>query len=106
MTQNNKQEPVPVFISYSRKDETVKMGARWEERLREQLQPGVDQGLIDLWSDRDIQAGKKWDRQIERQLRRTKVAVLLIGPAFLASAYVRNREMPILSFKATAPHGG
>jgi ABC-type branched-subunit amino acid transport system substrate-binding protein len=87
-----------LFISYSRKDST------WLEELRIHLTPlEVHDGLI-LWDDSIIQPGDNWLKEIEDALSRAAVALLLVSPDFLASNFIRRKELPAL-FQAAKDEG-
>jgi predicted nucleic acid-binding protein len=86
-----------VFISYAHRDnEGDEPSKRWLDRLMEHLEPLVQQGQVRVWSDREIEAGDDWHEKIQAALRDVKAAVLLVSPAFLASKYIRNSELPVL----------
>lgn len=90
-----------VFISYAHSDnENSDPSKRWLNRLLEQLQPLVLQDRVSAWSDTEIDLGEQWANSIKKQLQRARVAVLLVSPAFLASKYIRNSELPILLMNA------
>jgi len=94
-------ERIQVFISYAHHDNNdPNPSKRWLDRLKEHLAPLVLQNLVDAWSDQDIAMGEDWHQQIQTRLAAAKVAVLLISPAFLASTYIRNSELPVLLQKA------
>jgi hypothetical protein len=87
----------PIFISYAHGDnESPDPAKRWLDRLREQLEPLVRQGQIVVSSDQDIQLGDNWHADIQQQLSGAHAAILLVSPAFLASQYIRNSELPVL----------
>jgi hypothetical protein len=77
------------FISYSHKDE------KWLKSLNEMLVPLVRGGL-NIWSDQRIRPGDDWRQAIEDELAKATVAILLVSPAFLASEFIRNNELPPL----------
>lgn len=51
------------------------------------------QGIINGWSDRDINAGDEWKTSISDKLESAKVVLLLISADFLASDYCYDIEM-------------
>ncbi len=79
-----------VFVSYSHKD------ARWLERLKVHLAPLLDDGRLALWDDTRIAPGAKWEDEINRALAEARVAVMLVSADFLASQFIRKKEVPPL----------
>jgi tetratricopeptide (TPR) repeat protein len=74
-----------VFISYSHEDEV------WKNRLVQHL--GLqNQGLLQIWTDRDIETGDEWFEKIQN----ARVAVLLISASSLASKFTLDTEIPKL----------
>ncbi len=79
-----------VFISYSHED------ILWLERLRVHLKPLERDYALDIWDDREIQAGSKWFDEIERAIQSAKVALLIVSADFLASDFIASNELPPL----------
>jgi hypothetical protein len=80
-------QPLKVFISYSHQDESFK------DDLKAHLSTLERQGKIQLWQDRDMEAGTKWDAQIKEQLEASDIILLLISSRFMASKYINDIEL-------------
>ena len=76
-----------LFISYAHED------AVWRERFERMLAPARKRGLVDVWSDTRISAGKNWLHTIEESLERAGVALLLVSDHFLESEFINNVEL-------------
>jgi formylglycine-generating enzyme required for sulfatase activity len=87
-----------LFISYSQKDRA------FLERFWTHLSPLEEDYGLKRWDDSLIQPGEIWLQEIEQALERAKVALLLVSADFLASAFIRRKELPML-FEA-ARQGG
>ncbi|UOQ54338.1 toll/interleukin-1 receptor domain-containing protein [Hymenobacter cellulosivorans] len=79
-----------VFISYSHVD------SHWREMLTIHLHPLVRDQQVQIWSDRDIHKGERWQDRIRRQLAQAKVAIFLVSADFLASDFIHAEELPPL----------
>lgn len=84
------QPPPVIFFSYSREDKL------WLDKFREILAPLRRNGIVMTWSDNEIEPGQRWREQIDRALAEAKVGVLLVSPAFLASEFITEIELPYL----------
>lgn len=78
---------VEVFCSYAHTDEG------WMFKLKQHLSLLERQGLLFVWHDRQIGAGREWAREIDTHLERAGLILLLISPAFIASDYCYGHEM-------------
>jgi len=79
-----------IFISYSHKDE------EWKDRLLTHLGNMENEGVLDIWNDRRIEAGDDWYKEIEYAISVASIAILLISADFLASKFIISEEVPRL----------
>ncbi|HZI18624.1 MAG TPA: COR domain-containing protein [Pyrinomonadaceae bacterium] len=82
-----RERPVRLFYSYSHKDEVLR------NELETHLKILQRRGLIDSWHDRKIEAGDDWRRQINVNLERADIVLLLVSADFIASDYCHEVEM-------------
>jgi hypothetical protein len=78
---------VEVFFSYSHKDEELR------DELAKHLSILRQQGIIDVWHDREISAGTEWAGKIDQKPNSARLILLLISSDFLASKYCCDIEM-------------
>ncbi len=76
-----------IFISYSHKDE------KWKDRLVTQLGVLGQQGKFEVWTDREIGAGKEWYKEIEDALGNASVAMFLVSANSLTSDFILKEEV-------------
>ena len=77
---------VKVFISYSRKDKDLLGELDGHMATLRRL------GLIEQWTDKDIQAGVEWEPEIWHNFRAADVIVLLVSVDFLNSNFAYEKE--------------
>jgi hypothetical protein len=58
---------IKVFYSYAHEDKVLR------DVLDKHLGTLKRQGLIDVWHDRDISAGKEWEREIDSHLNKAHI---------------------------------
>jgi TIR domain/SIR2-like domain len=73
--------PLSLFIAYAREDETL------VHELKAHLKSLQLEGLISVWHDREIAAGRDWDTDIKEHLESADIILLLVSAAFISSAY-------------------
>ncbi len=76
-----------VFFCYAHEDELLL------KKIQMQLKPLQRQGLIELWHDREINAGMEWEHEIGKQLNYAQIILLMISPDFMNSEYCYNVEV-------------
>lgn len=79
-----------IFISYSHAD------SDYQFRLRKHLSIFERSGSVKYWSDTQLRTGDQWKNEIENNLEKTAVAILLISADFLDSDFIRSNELPPL----------
>jgi len=78
---------IKVFYCYAREDKLLRT------KLEKHLGNLKLQGLITGWSDRDIDAGNEWAKEIDSNLKTANIILLLISPDFMHSKYCYGVEM-------------
>ncbi|MGH9722340.1 MAG: toll/interleukin-1 receptor domain-containing protein, partial [Bryobacteraceae bacterium] len=78
---------IRIFYSYSHKDERLRNELETHLRLLQR------HGLIDPWQDRLIDPGDEWKPEIDQNLERADIILLLISADFIASDYCHDIEM-------------
>ena len=71
-----------IFLSYSRADTE-----RSRQLIDELTNALRSEKGVEVWDDRKIEAGEKWDEVIEKELEQATTFVLVLSPAYLHSNY-------------------
>ena len=79
-----------VLIAYSQHDRDL-LG-----ELQVHLKPLQKAWMLDLWDDLRVDAGPRGAEELQRAVAATRVAVLLVSPNFLGSAFVTVHGLPAL----------
>ncbi len=79
-------DPVSLFYSYSHADEPIR------REIEKHLATLKRLGLIHSWHDRQIGPGDEWKKEIDRELERADIILLLLSPDFVASDYCYEVE--------------
>ncbi len=58
------------------------------------LEPLKRNGTIELWYDRMIEPGTKWDDTIKQEMRTSDLIIFLLSPDFIATNYIFAFEIP------------
>jgi hypothetical protein len=86
------------FISYAKNDywalETLLVHLKAVEKALA--------GKIEFWADKRIEPGDYWSESIETAIRDSKLHLLLVSAAFLASDYIGRHELPAINAKYAA----
>ena len=78
---------IPRLVAH--KDERLR-----EEQLDTHLKLLVRTSDLDVWHDRGIVPGEKWEGRINENLQRADIVLLLLSPDFIASDYC-DKEMEV-----------
>lgn len=89
MDKINKIEEVHIniFFAYSREDSTLR------DRLDKHLSGLKRKNYVNTWYDGKIDAGKEWEKEIDSNLSKADIVLLLISADFIASDYCYDVEM-------------
>ena len=83
----NSKTEIRVFYSYSHKDE------KFREQLEEHLAIFKRAGLLQGWSDRKILPGNDWRSEIDKNLEKADLILVLVSSSFIASDYCYDNEL-------------
>ena len=84
-----------LFISYSHLDESH------IDQFKKHIHPLIDKGLIELWYDRKINAGKELQGEIDNRLENADIICLFISANFLSSNACSKEQKTAFELKKT-----
>ena len=84
------KQTVPTFLCYSHKDEV------WKERIATHLGALAQQGIMEIWDDRQLAIGTDWVGSLEEIIGRARILLPLVSADFLASRFIIQHEVPLL----------
>ncbi|HEX6704976.1 MAG TPA: TIR domain-containing protein [Albitalea sp.] len=72
---------LPIFVSYSHLDDDLR------QALSRHLSVLKNEGVVEIWDDREIVPGDEWEGEIDARLDEARIVVFLVSANFLASRY-------------------
>lgn len=84
-----------VFVSYSHRDRELK------EKFDDNLKVLKVQGIIDFWTDGEIQPGDFWAEEITKAMNEANLILFLVSNHFLSSSFIREKEAPMAMARQT-----
>ena len=79
--------PYQVFISYAREDDAQ------VKKLKAHLRSMELDGLIKIWTDEEILTGDAWRDDIQQQIDKTDIMLLIMSPDFINSDFIQRVEL-------------
>ncbi|MGE0701149.1 MAG: molecular chaperone DnaK, partial [Hyphomicrobiaceae bacterium] len=79
-----------IFLSYAHEDE------KWAGAIMKSLSVLTRSGRANVWSDRYIDTGTRWEEQIYVAIEKANVANLLVSNDFLNSDFILSKELPAI----------
>jgi hypothetical protein len=80
-------KPLSIFVSYAHEDDS------FLKELLKFLQPYANKQIINVWTDKEILAGQKWDEEIKSKLRSADMVLLLVSIDSINSIYINETEI-------------
>lgn len=80
------------FVSYAHSNKAL--ADSFLDKLREMLAPSKKHDYS-LWRDTGLEVGGEWEKEILEAQDKCDFGLLLVSPAFLASKFISEKELPI-----------
>ncbi|GGG55965.1 hypothetical protein GCM10011403_11370 [Pseudohongiella nitratireducens] len=84
-------QSINYFVSYSHRNKRIV--ADFLDRLSDVLAPSKAYSYT-RWSDHDLVLGEYWESQVLEAINECDFGMLLVSPAFLASSFISEKELP------------
>ncbi len=91
---------VTFFVSYAHRNKML--ANSFLEKLSDVFAPSKRFDYV-LWEDSGIEIGEDWEKQIKQAIDQCDFGLLLISPAFLASKFITEKELPAFVADAGKP---
>ena len=85
------RKKIKIFVSYAHKNK--KLANELLDKINELLAASKN-FEFEMWLDSYIDVGEKWQGQILRARDTADIGLLLVSPAFLASKFISEKELP------------
>ncbi|ROR74425.1 type ISP restriction/modification enzyme [Bogoriella caseilytica] len=95
-------DPIKVFVSYKKHDDPERKdgaGRAFLDDLAHEIeQRATDTGVpVELWYDRQLAVGERWDDEIKTRLREADLYVAVYSPGFFDNnGYIARHELPVM----------
>ena len=86
-TESVSPSPLKLFLSYAHEDE------QYVNELRKDLKLMERNGLIQVWSERALSAGERWEESVLKELEAVDVIICQLSRDFLASDFYLLNEL-------------
>jgi len=91
---------VTFFVSYAHRNKSLADG--FLEKLNDVLAPSKKHEYH-IWRDTGLVVGEDWEKQIAAARNSCDFGLLLVSPAFLASKFVTEKELPLFVGEQSKP---
>jgi len=99
MTNDHKKE-IKIFVSHAHSDDEFVIP--FMQEFKEMVEPSK-RYYFKFWQSSNILPGETWAEEIRHALRQCSLGLLLVSPAFLASKYITENELPSFVGESAKP---
>jgi hypothetical protein len=98
-TTPNSKESIRIFVSYAREDKDW-LDPNCPNNLVPFLEDSLRKQNVVFWYDKTLKPGDVFSREIEEQIDRSQIALLVVSQSFLNSDYIEQKELPRIGHQA------